>query len=111
MKAVLIGWPIHHSISPAMHNAALGKLGIGGGYYVSRRILARIDAVAETSRTIMAGDLSRRMALSGSDDEFDRLASSLNAMLERIERLMRGMKEVSDNINKALKTYRYDACQ
>jgi shikimate dehydrogenase len=32
MKAVLIGWPIHHSISPAMHNAGLHKLGIDGGY-------------------------------------------------------------------------------
>jgi shikimate dehydrogenase len=32
MNAVLIGWPIHHSISPAMHNAALRELGIGGGY-------------------------------------------------------------------------------
>lgn len=79
-------------------------LGVGGGYYVSRRILARIDAVSETSRTIMAGDLSQRMALSGSGDEFDRLAESLNAMLARIERLMHGLKEVSDNIAHDLKT-------
>jgi signal transduction histidine kinase len=79
-------------------------LGVGGGYYVSRRILARIDAVAETSRTIMAGDLSQRMSMSGSGDEFDRLAASLNEMLERIERLMRGLKEVSDNIAHDLKT-------
>ncbi|WP_436640067.1 sensor histidine kinase [Microbaculum sp. FT89] len=79
-------------------------LGVGGGYYVSRRILGRIDAVSETSRTIMAGDLSQRMALSGSGDEFDRLAESLNAMLARIERLMHGLKEVSDNIAHDLKT-------
>ncbi|MEJ8573091.1 ATP-binding protein [Microbaculum marinum] len=79
-------------------------LGVGGGYYVSRRILARIDAVAETSRSIMAGDLSQRMSLSGSGDEFDRLAASLNEMLERIERLMHGLKEVSDNIAHDLKT-------
>ncbi|TCT08706.1 signal transduction histidine kinase [Tepidamorphus gemmatus] len=79
-------------------------LGVGGGYYVSRRILARIDAVAETSRTIMAGDLSQRVPLSGSGDEFDRLAESLNAMLDRIERLMHGLKEVSDNIAHDLKT-------
>ncbi len=79
-------------------------LGVGGGYYVSRRILARIDAVSATSRTIMAGDLSQRMALSGSGDEFDRLADSLNAMLDRIERLMHGLKEVSDNIAHDLKT-------
>jgi signal transduction histidine kinase len=79
-------------------------LGVGGGYYVSRRILARIDAVADTSRSIMAGDLSQRMSLSGSGDEFDRLADSLNEMLDRIERLMRGLKEVSDNIAHDLKT-------
>jgi len=79
-------------------------LGVGGGYYVSRRILARIDAVSATSREIMAGDLSQRMAQSGSDDEFDRLAGSLNTMLDRIERLMHGMKEVSDNIAHDLKT-------
>lgn len=79
-------------------------LGVGGGYYVSRRILARIDAVADTSRTIMSGDLSQRMALSGSGDEFDRLAEGLNAMLDRIERLMQGLKEVSDNIAHDLKT-------
>lgn len=79
-------------------------LGVGGGYYVSRRILARIDAVTDTSRTIMAGDLSRRMALTGSGDEFDRLSESLNAMLDRIERLMHGLKEVSDNIAHDLKT-------
>jgi len=79
-------------------------LGVGGGYYVSRRILGRIDAVTDTSRTIMAGDLSQRMALSGSGDEFDRLSESLNEMLDRIERLMHGLKEVSDNIAHDLKT-------
>ncbi len=79
-------------------------LGVGGGYYVSRRILARIDAISDTSRTIMTGDLSERVRLSGSGDEFDRLAESLNAMLERIEQLMHGLKEVSDNIAHDLKT-------
>lgn len=79
-------------------------LGVGGGYYVSRKILARIDAVSETSRTIMTGDLSQRVPLAGSGDEFDRLAASLNAMLDRIEQLMHGLKEVSDNIAHDLKT-------
>lgn len=79
-------------------------LGVGGGYYVSRRVLARIEAISDTSRTIMAGDLSGRVRLSGSGDEFDRLAESLNAMLERIEQLMHGLEEVSDNIAHDLKT-------
>ncbi|ESR22819.1 ATP-binding protein [Lutibaculum baratangense] len=79
-------------------------LGVGGGTYVSRKVLARIDAISDTSRSIMSGDLSRRVALAGSGDEFDRLAASLNAMLDRIEQLMRGLKEVSDNIAHDLKT-------
>ncbi len=60
--------------------------------------------MTETSRTIMAGDLSGRLPVGGSDDELDRLAVNLNAMLERIEALMRGFKEVSDNIAHDLKT-------
>ena len=57
-----------------------------------------------TTRTIMAGDLTGRLATIGSDDEFDRLAANLNAMLERIEPLLQGLKEVSDNIAHDLKT-------
>ena len=79
-------------------------LGIAGGFFVARRVLRRVDAMTETSRTIMAGDLSERLPVAGSEDEFDRLAVNLNAMLERIEALMRGFKEVSDNIAHDLKT-------
>jgi len=79
-------------------------LGLAGGLFVSRRVLRRIDAVAEASRTIMAGDLARRVPVTGSDDEFDRLGMSLNAMLERIGELMRGLREVSENIAHDLKT-------
>jgi signal transduction histidine kinase len=67
-------------------------------------MLARIEAVTETSRKIMAGDLSRRIVLSGSGDELDRLAESLNAMLARIEELLLALREVSDNIAHDLKT-------
>ena len=52
----------------------------------------------------MAGDLSGRLPVAGTGDELDRLAANLNAMLERIEALMRGLKEVSDNIAHDLKT-------
>jgi hypothetical protein len=79
-------------------------LGIGGGIFVARRVLARIDAMTETSRSIMAGDLSERLPMAGSGDELDRLALNLNVMLERIEALMRGFREVSDNIAHDLKT-------
>ena len=79
-------------------------LGLAGGFFVARRVLHRVDAMTETSRTIMAGDLSGRLPTVGSDDELDRLAVNLNVMLERIEALMRGFKEVSDNIAHDLKT-------
>ncbi|GGF53373.1 two-component sensor histidine kinase [Azorhizobium oxalatiphilum] len=79
-------------------------LGLAGGIFVTRRVLKRIDAMTATSERIMAGDLSGRLSVDGSGDEFDRLAHSLNQMLDRIEALMAGLKEVSDNIAHDLKT-------
>ena len=97
-----------------LHNIVLGAgrwsiaivivLGLAGGLFVTRRVLRRVDAMTETSRTIMAGDLGGRLPIAGTGDELDRLAENLNLMLERIEALMRGMKEVSDNIAHDLKT-------
>jgi len=79
-------------------------LGLLGGFFVSRRVLSRIDAMTGTAQTIMAGDLSGRLPVAGTGDELDRLADNVNAMLDRIEALMRGLKEVSDNIAHDLKT-------
>ncbi len=84
--------------------ALLLLIGLGGGLLVSRHTLNRIEAVTRSSSRIMEGDLSQRIALNGSGDELDRLAYSLNAMLERIEQLMAGLREVSDNIAHDLKT-------
>ena len=79
-------------------------LGLAGGFFVSRRVLNRVEAMTETAQTIMAGDLAGRLPVAGTGDELDRLADHLNAMLERIEALMHGLKEVSDNIAHDLKT-------
>ncbi len=79
-------------------------LGLAGGFFVSRRVLNRIEAMTDKTQTIMAGDLAGRLPVAGTGDELDRLAEHLNAMLERIEALMRGLKEVSDNIAHDLKT-------
>jgi signal transduction histidine kinase len=79
-------------------------LGLAGGFFVARRVLKRIDAMTKTARTIMLGDLHERLPVAGTGDELDRLAVNLNAMLERIEALMLGLKEVSDNIAHDLKT-------
>jgi signal transduction histidine kinase len=79
-------------------------LGVAGGFFVTRRVLKRVDAMTDTTRKIMDGDLAGRLPIAGTGDELDRLATNLNAMLERIEGLMYGFKEVSDNIAHDLKT-------
>src|SRR5262249_17349803 len=84
--------------------AVVVVLGLIGGFFVTRRVLKRIDAMTGTARTIMQGDLTGRLPIAGTGDELDRLADSLNTMLERIEALMHGLKEVSDNIAHDLKT-------
>jgi signal transduction histidine kinase len=79
-------------------------LGLLGGFFITRRVLKRVDAMTASAQGIMTGNLSGRLPTSGSGDELDRLAEHLNAMLERIEALMHGLKEVSDNIAHDLKT-------
>ena len=79
-------------------------LGLGGGFLISRGLLGRVDAINRTTRQIMAGDLSQRIALRGSRDEFDQLAANLNEMLDQIERLLAGMRQVTDNIAHDLRT-------
>ena len=79
-------------------------LGLGGGALMSRNMLARLDSINRTSGEIMAGDLSRRVPIGSAHDEFDALAENLNAMLERIERLMKGVREVTDSVAHDLRT-------
>jgi signal transduction histidine kinase len=79
-------------------------MGVGGGLVMTRNMLRRVDAVNRTSERIIHGDLSQRVPLTGSGDEFDQLAANLNAMLDRIERLMMGMRQVTDNIAHDLRT-------
>jgi len=109
---LLVGRDIEalHRFNTTMRTAiawALGitlLLGLAGGILVSRHVLARIEAITRTSHTIMSGDLSGRVALTGSGDELDRLSQNLNRMLEEIERLMGATREVTDNIAHDLRT-------
>jgi signal transduction histidine kinase len=73
-------------------------LGLAGGVLISRNFLARLDVINKTSRQIMGGDLTLRVPVSRAGDEFDDLSGHLNRMLDRIERLLHGMREVSDNV-------------
>ncbi|MBL4619239.1 MAG: HAMP domain-containing histidine kinase [Marinicaulis sp.] len=72
--------------------------GIVIGLVFSRTLLRRVEIVTKTAQAIRAGDLSQRIPLSGSGDELDDLGANLNAMLDQTERLMAGMRDVSDNI-------------
>ncbi len=68
------------------------------GWLLGRTLLQRIDAINTTTQQVTAGELSTRIPLSGQDDEFDELASHLNTMLARIEKLLTGMRQVTDNV-------------
>lgn len=74
------------------------------GGLTARRVLRRIDSISNTSAIITSGNMSERVPVTKRNDEFDRLATSLNAMLDRIEQLMIGLKDVTDNVAHDLKT-------
>ena len=82
----------------------LTVVGVFGGAFVAARVLKRVDAMNESARGIMLGEMSRRLPMAGTGDELDRLAHNLNDMLDRIAQLMIGLREVSDNIAHDLKT-------
>lgn len=79
-------------------------LGITGAVVMTRNMLRRVDMLNRTSERIIRGDFGQRVPLSGSGDEFDQLAANFNAMLDRIEQLLTGMRHVTDNIAHDLRT-------
>ncbi len=93
-------------LGSALFTSLLWLLGIAtfGGLFVARRLLQRVDAMSAKAATLLRGDLSGRLPLSGAGDELDRLARNLNAMLDRIADLMEGIRQVSDNIAHDLRT-------
>ncbi|MDX9682323.1 HAMP domain-containing sensor histidine kinase [Pseudomonas protegens] len=78
--------------------------GAAGWHLLRRRPLRRIRQIQASAEAIVAGDLTRRLPLSDRRDELDMLAAIVNAMLERIERLMHEVKGVCDNIAHDLRT-------
>jgi len=79
-------------------------LAFGGGMLLSSGLLRRIEAISKAARTIMAGDFSRRIPVGSTDDEFDHLVASLNAMLDRIQSSMESVRQVSTDIAHDLRT-------
>ena len=79
-------------------------LALLGGVVTARSYLRRVETVAEAAARIAGGELNARVAIGARGDEFDRLAHSLNAMLECIQALMEGMRQVSNDIAHDLRT-------
>jgi signal transduction histidine kinase len=79
-------------------------LALVGGILAGHRIMRKIESVSETTRDIVAGDLTRRVRVSSSGDEFDNLAASINSMLDRIEGLMSELRQVTTDIAHDLRT-------
>jgi signal transduction histidine kinase len=86
--------------------AALAAAGFAllGAWLLRRALERRLAPATRTAVSIAAGDLSHRVPLSDRRDEFDRLGATMNAMLDRIERLMEGVRGVSDAIAHDLRT-------
>jgi hypothetical protein len=79
-------------------------LGSVGAWAVRGLFRAMLADVAATASAIGAGDLTRRVRVTGQGDEFDLLAGTINDMLDRIETLMDGVRQVSNAIAHDLRT-------
>ena len=83
---------------------AMFLLSLAGGALISRAIGQRIANLDSAARGVIAGDLSKRVAVRGSGDDIDRLGQTLNVMLDRIEQGIEGIRRVSDSVAHELRT-------
>jgi signal transduction histidine kinase len=79
-------------------------MAIAGALVVRSLFRRTLASVSATAAAISAGDFSRRVRVSGRGDEFDQLAETINDMLDRIARLMDGVRQVSNAIAHDLRT-------
>ncbi len=79
-------------------------LAVGGGLVLSAGFLRRIEAISRTAQEIVQRDLQGRIPTRGTGDELDRLALGLNDMLDRLEKLMDSLRQVSNDIAHDLRT-------
>ncbi len=111
-RYLFVGWSTHQLLEMSEFvTAAFGwgfvaslLLALSGGAVMSTRLMRKIEDISETSRIIVNGDLRQRVSVQANGDEFDRLALSINAMLDRIETLMNGLREMTTDIAHDLRT-------
>jgi heavy metal sensor kinase len=68
------------------------------GWFMARRALSGVEAVTRTARNISGGTLENRVPVKPRSDEIDQLAITFNQMLDRIQKLVDEIREMSDNI-------------
>jgi heavy metal sensor kinase len=78
--------------------AAVMVLATWIGWFMAKRALASVEEVTRTAEVISAGDLNQRVPVKGRGSEIDRLATTFNGMLDRIQALVIEMKEMTENI-------------
>jgi signal transduction histidine kinase len=84
--------------------AVLSIVGVLGGVLIRHAILARINSIRQTVLAIVQGDLSHRLPTRRSGDELDTLSHTINGMLDQIEQLVNGIRDVSNSIAHDLRT-------
>ena len=84
--------------------AFLIVLAAGVGWFMARRAVSGVEAVTRTARMISAGTIEKRVPVKTRGDEIDQLATTFNQMLDRIEKLLTELKEMTDNIAHDLKS-------
>jgi len=84
--------------------AILSIVGVLGGFLIRRTLLARIQSIRATILAIMQGDLSHRLPSPRTGDELDTLSRTINGMLDQIEQLFHGVRDVSNAIAHDLRT-------
>jgi len=112
MGAVQIGVPLDEfeemlngfAWSALLASPLLLLLASAGGYVMSRRALAPVEQISRSASSIEAQNLSQRLPLSGADDELDRLSTTLNAMLERLENSFRRTTQFTADASHELRT-------
>jgi signal transduction histidine kinase len=83
---------------------AAAILAVAGGFWLSRFYLSNVTQLADTAEAITGGDLTRRMPLLKMDDDFDRLSSTLNRMLDRNNELLDNQRQITSDIAHDIKT-------
>ena len=74
------------------------------GWFLVRKTLSRVDTISRTARSITGSSLQKRVPVTGSQDELDHLANTFNQMLDRIQSLVNGIREMGDNMAHDLKS-------